>query len=185
MGAWHCPELSSACLRPALALAHPGQLSVYPNCSKSVQRNGARRTCRDSGTTGGRGIGCSTGALMPILPPSSSSAFGENSLPSASSNKLPAHRSPGGNRLIVRAFTTQLAVPTSTVFDPSIGPKHLPCSNRESKRPKRRLDGCKGIHHARSPNCGKGRTAHLPTFLSYAVLPVSTHRKPTMHAGGT
>ena len=46
-------------------------------------------------------------------------------MPSASSNKPPVHRSLGGNRLIVRAFTTPLAVATSTVFDPSIGPMYL------------------------------------------------------------
>ena len=107
--------------------------------------------------------GCKTGALIPTLPPSSSSAFGVNS--------LPVHRSPGGNRLIVRAFTTPLAVPTSTVFDPSIGSKYLPCSHRESRGPRRRLDGCTGIHHTRSPNCAKGRTARLTTFRSSAVLP--------------
>ena len=85
----------------------------------------------------------------------------------------------GGNHLIVRAFTTPLAVPTSTVFDPSIGRKYLPCSNRESKGPRRRLDGCRGIHHTLSPSCAKGGTARLPTFLSYA-----DHHKPTVHAGG-
>ena len=60
--------------------------------------------------------------LIPTLPPSSSSTLGVNSLPSASSSKLPVHLSPGRNRLIVRAFTTPLAEPTSTVFDhpPSI-----------------------------------------------------------------
>ena len=79
--------------------------------------------------------------------------------------------SPAANRLIVRCFHPPLAVSTSTVFDPSIGPKCLLCSNRESKGPKRRLDGCKGIHHIRSPNCAKEGTARLPTFLSYAVLP--------------
>ena len=36
--------------------------------------------------------------MIPTLPPSSSSAFGVNSLPTASSSKLPVHRSPGGNR---------------------------------------------------------------------------------------
>ena len=45
--------------------------------------------------------GCNTGALIPILPPSSS-AFGVNSLPSASSIKEPAHRWHGRNRSIVR-----------------------------------------------------------------------------------
>ena len=82
----------------------------------------------------------STGALIPILPPSSSSAFGANSLPRASSNRLPFHRSPGGNHLIVLAFTTPLAVPIRTVFDPSIGPKYPPCSKRETKGQKRRVD---------------------------------------------
>ena len=71
--------------------------------------------------------------LGPTLPPSSSSAFNVNSLPCASSNKLPVHPSPGGNRLIVPAFTTPPAVSTSTVFDPSIGPKYPSCSNREPK----------------------------------------------------
>ena len=78
-------------LRPALAL------SVYPNCSKSVRRNGARRTCRNSCTNGSGGsasCGCNTSALIPTLPPSSSSPFGVNSLPCASSDKLPVHRSP-------------------------------------------------------------------------------------------
>ena len=54
-----------------------------------------------------------------------SEAFGVNSLPNASSIKLLVHRSPGGSRLIVRAFITPVAVPTSTVFDPSIGPQYL------------------------------------------------------------
>ena len=60
---------------------------------------------------GGRGTalcGCNTGALIPTPPPTSSGAFGVNSLPSASSSKLPVHRSP--------------AVPTGTVFDPASGP---------------------------------------------------------------
>ena len=68
-------------------------------------------------------------------------------------------------------FHTPLAVPISTVFDPAFGPKYLPCSYRESRGPRRRLDGCKGINHTRSPSCAKGRTARLPTFRSYAVLP--------------
>ena len=76
--------------------------------------------------------------------------------------------------------TTPLAVPTSTVFDPSIGPKYIPCSNRETKGPRRRLDGCKSIHHSRSPNCVKVGTARLPTFLSYAVLP----SRPTTNRRG-
>ena len=79
--------------------------------------------------------GSNTGARIPSLPPLSSNAFGANSLPCASSNKLPVHRSPGGNRLVVLVFITPLAVPKGTVFDPSIGPKNHPCSNRESKGP--------------------------------------------------
>ena len=93
---------------------------------------------RDTGAGGTAPCGCNTGALIPTLPPTSSRAFGVNSLPSASSSKLPIHRSP--------------AVPTSTVFDPAIGPQYLPCSKRVSRGPRRRLDGCKGIHHTRSPN---------------------------------
>ena len=63
-----------------------------------------------------------TGALIPTQPPSSSSAVGVNSLPCASSNKLPFQRSLGGIRLIVQEFATSLEVPTRTVFDMSIGP---------------------------------------------------------------
>ena len=151
---------------------------MYPICSQSVRRNGARRTCRTSGVNGGEGTaayGCKTGALIPTLLPSSSSAFGVNQLPSASC----------GNRLIVRAFTNPLAVPTSTVFDPSIGPKCLPCSNRESRGPRRRKDGCKGIHRVRSPNCARERPARLHTFRSKRCHAISTHRKQTVHAGCT
>ena len=53
-----------------LALAHPGQLSAHPNCWKSALRGGARRTCRNSGTKGGKGTaacGCNTGALIPTV----------------------------------------------------------------------------------------------------------------------
>ena len=145
------------------------QVPVYPNCSKSVLRNGARRTCRNSGTNGGGGTaacGYNTGALIPTLPPSSSSAFGVNSLPTvlrpASCQSIVRL---AAIRLIVRAFTTPLAVPRSTVFDPSIGPKYLPCSNRESRGPRQRLDGCKGIHHTRSPNCAKGEQHAFPHFV--------------------
>ena len=123
---------------------------MYPNCS----------------TNGGKGTascGCNTSAPIPTLQPSSSNVFGVNSLPSASSSKLPVHRSFGGNRLFVQAFTTPLAVPINTVFDPSIGTKYLPCSNRESRGPKRRLDGFRNIHHTCSPNCAKGGTARLPS----------------------
>ena len=158
----HFSEWATACLRPALACAHAGQLSVWPNCSKSVRRNGARRTCRNSGTNRGRGIaacGCNTGAMIPTLPPSSSSAFGVNSLPCASSNKLPFHRSLGGIRLIVQEFATPLEVPTRTVFDMSIGPNYFPCSRCEYTWPRRRLDGCRGIHHIRSPSCAKEELA--------------------------
>ena len=131
--------------------------------------------------------GCNTSALIPTLPPSSSGAFGVNSLPSASSSKLPVHRSHGGNRSIVRAFTTPLAVPTSSVFDPSTGPKYLPSSNRESRGPSRQLDGCKSIHHTRSPNCAKEGTARLPTFRSHAVLPSrpTANRRCVLAAYGT
>ena len=100
----------------------------------------------------------------------------------ASFNKLPVHRSLGGNRLIVRAFTAPLAEPTRTVFDPSIGPKYLPCSNRESKGPRRRLDGCNNIHHTRSPNCAKEEEQrafpHFFRMLSCRLDP------PTVHADG-
>ena len=68
--------------------------------------------------------------------PPSSSAFGANALRCALSKKVPFHRSLGGNLFIVRAFTTPLAAPISTVFDPPIVPKFPPCSNRESKGPR-------------------------------------------------
>ena len=58
-------------------------------------------TCRNSGTNGGRGTascGCNTGALIPTLPPSSSSALGANSL----------LFSPFRNRLIVLAFCVRI-----------------------------------------------------------------------------
>ena len=156
-------------------------------CSKSDRRNGARRTFRTSGANGGRGTaacGCKTGALIPTLPPSSSSACGANSLPSASSSKLPVHRSPGGNRLIVRAFTTPLAVPTSTVFDPSIGPKYLPCSNRESRGPRRRLGLQRHPPYSFTELC-QGRNS-APSHMSLVCcLTVPTHRKSTVHAGCT
>ena len=152
--------------------------------------DGARRTCRTSSANCRKGTaacGCDTGALIPTLPPSSSSAFGVSSLQSASSSKLPVHRSPGGGRLIVRAFTTPLAVPMNTMLDPFMGPQYLSCSHRESKGPRRRLDGCKGIHHTRSPNCIKGRTACLHTFRSYAVLPSrpTANRRCMLAAYGT
>ena len=149
-----------------------GNCQCSQNYSKSVRRNGARRTCRNSGTSGGKGTascGCNTSALIPTL--HLPLYLVSIPLPSASSSKLPVHRSPGGNCLILRAFTTPLAVPIGLVFDPSIGPTYLPCSNHESRGPRRRLDGCKGIHHTRSPNCAKGGTARLPTFRSCAVLP--------------
>ena len=92
----HCSELSAAQVRPALALANPEQMSAYPNRSKSLLHNGARRTCQESVTGGGTGTdacGCNTSALIPILPPWSSAAFGASSPPRASSNKLPFHPS--------------------------------------------------------------------------------------------
>ena len=55
-----------------------------------------------------------------------------------------------------------------------------PCSNRESRGPRRRLDGCRGIHHIRSPNC-------LPTFRSYVVFPSrpTENRRCMLAAHGT
>ena len=94
------------------------------------------------------------------------------------SNKLPVHRSPGGIRLMVRTFTT----PLKCLNHPS-DPSTFPCSNRESRGPNL-LDGCRSIHHTRSPNCAKRRTARLPTILSYAVLPSRPTRKPAMHTNG-
>ena len=166
-----------------------GNLSVYPNRSMSVRRNGARRTCRNSGTNGGKGAAScayNTGALIPTLPPSSSSACGVNSLPTASSGKLPVHRSPGGNRLIVRAFTTPLEVPTSTVFDASIGPKYLPCSKRESRRPDGGWMAAKAFTTLAHRTVPRG-TARLPTFRSYAVLPSrpTANRRCMLAAYGT
>ena len=114
--------------------------------------------------------GCNTGALIPTLPPSSTSAFGAKSLPGASFQQatIPLVATVWS---FWRSPLHSLAVPTSTVFDPSIDPKNLPCSFRESKGPRRRLDGCQGIHH----------TPHT-SFV--CCLAVSTNRKPTVHAGG-
>ena len=128
--------------------------------------------CRNSGTIGGRGIaacGCNTSALIPTLQPSSSSAWGVISLPSASTSKLPVHRSPGDNRLVVRALTTPLAVPTITVFDPSIGPKYLPCSNRESKGHQPTV-GWLQRHppHSLTELCQRGNSA--PSHIFFRVL---------------
>ena len=150
----NCSKRSTAYFRPALALTQSGQLSVSPNCSKSVMRNGARRT-RRTGLEELPSVVVNSGALIRTLPPSSSRAF----------------RSPGCNRLIVRAFTTTLAASTSAVFDPTSGPKFVHCSNRESRGPGRRMDGCSGLHQTGSPNCAKEGTARLPSLLSYAVLP--------------
>ena len=113
----HCSELSAGQVRPALALANPGQMSAYPNRSKSLLHSGARRTCRESvtcGCTGTDACGCNTSALIPGLPLSSSAVFGANSLPRASSNKLPFHRS-----LVVRLFCLS---------------KHACCDNKDCVR---------------------------------------------------
>ena len=173
----HCSEWSTACLRPALALAHPGQLSVYPNCPKSVRRNGARRTFRTSGTNGGKGTGacgCNTGALTPILPMAHSVLIRCRVL------------RPAGCQSIVR--------PAAIVclFGPS--PLHcqqVPCSIHplapstvlvqivNPEDPDGGWMAAKGIHHISSPNCGKGETARLRTFRSHAVLP----SRPTANRG--
>ena len=109
------------------------------------------------------------------------SAFGVNSLPSASSSKLPVHRSPCGNRLIVPAFTNTLAVPKSTVLDTLIGPKYTTCSNRESRGPRRRLDACKGtLAHRTVPRGWNSAPSHISLTRCLAV---SAHRKQTVHAG--
>ena len=90
------------------------------------------------------------------------------------SNILPFHRSPGGNRLIVLAFTTPLAVPTSTVFYPSIGPKNLPCSYLESKKAQTTV----GWLQRHPPTYAKRGTSRLSTLLSYAVLPPRPTENP-------
>ena len=68
--------------------------------------------------------GCNTGALIPTLPPSSSSAFGANSLPCASSNKLPYcfgfHHSTGGANKYL--YSIQPSVP-STFLAQIVNPK--------------------------------------------------------------
>ena len=181
----HCSEWSTACLRPAVACAHPGQLSVKPNYSKSVRRNGARRTCRHSGTNGGSEIaayGCNTSALIPALPPSSSSALGVNSLHCVSSNKLPVHRSPGKNHLIVRAFTTVPTTKALCLIQPSVPSTFL----ARIVNPKGPNDGWKAAKAATTlahRTVPRGNSA--PSHISFVCcLAVSTYRKPTMHAGG-
>ena len=72
------------------------------------------------------------------------------------------------------AFTTPLAVPTSTVFDLSFGPKYLPCSNRWMA-----AEASTTLAHRTVP---RGNSA--PSHISFIrCLAVSTHRKPTVHAG--
>ena len=68
----------------------------------------------------------STGALIPILPPSSSSALGTNSPPRVSPPPF-AWWQPFDCFGFHNATCS-----VGTVFDPSIGPKYPPCSKRES-----------------------------------------------------
>ena len=160
-----------------------GNLPVYPNCSKSVRRSGARRTCRTSGANGGRrtACGCNTTQLCrhhlrvhlvsihcQVLRPAG----------------LPVQHSPGGNRLIVRAFTTPLAAPTNKHRVQSIHQSQVPCSSRESTGPRRRLNGCQGIHHTRSPNCAKGHQRafqHFVQTLSCRLDPPQTDGACWLH----
>ena len=130
-------------------------------------RNGARRT-RRTGLQELPGVVVNSGALIPTLPPSSSRAF----------------RSPGCNRLIVRAFTTTLAASTSAVFDPTSGPKFVRCSNRESRGPGRRMDGRSGLHHTGLPNYAKGENGAPSLTPFVCCLTVSAKLRPTVHAGG-
>ena len=92
----NCSEWSIVCLWSVFALTHPGQLFVWPNCSKSVLRSDPRRTCRDSGPNEGRETAiffqCQFAATCFV-------------------QLLPVHRSPGGNRLIVRDKDTLFSVP--------------------------------------------------------------------------
>ena len=69
---------------------------------------------------------------------------------------------------------------------PSV-PSTFPCSNRESRGPRRGLDGCKGIHHTRSPNCSKGEQRAFPHFVHTAVLPSrsNANRRCMLAAYGT
>ena len=72
--------------------------------------------------------------------------------------------------------------PISTVFDPSVGPVYLPCSNRETRGPRQQLDGCKGIHHTHRT---VPRVNGTPSHTSFVCcLAVSTSRNTTVHAGG-
>ena len=143
---------------------------------RSVLRNGARRTRRNSGTNGGRGTaacGCNTGALIPdsaaIVFQCIWCSFAALCFVQQAASPPFAWRQPFGS---VRAFThCTCSANKSLYLIPSIGPKYHPCSNCESKGPTRRLEGCKGIHQTRSPNCAKEGTARHPTFLSCAVLP--------------
>ena len=69
---------------------------MWPNCSMSVLRSDARRTCRDSGPNEGRETAiffqCQFAATCFV-------------------QLLPVHRSPGGNSLIVRDKGTLFSVP--------------------------------------------------------------------------
>ena len=158
---------------------HPGQLSVYPNCSESVRRNGARRTCRTSGTNGGKraGVcGCNTAALIPILPPSSSSALGVNSLPSASSSSRAASPSFAQRQ----SFDWQCQQALCSIH-PSVPSAFLV----QIVNPEDPDDGWMAAEastifaHRTVP-----RENSAPSHISFMrCLAVSTHRKPTVHAG--
>ena len=103
--------------------------------------------------------GCDTGALIPTLPPSSSSAFGVNSLPCASWQSFdcfgPSPLTCGANKRRVRSIHRVLSTFLAQIVNPE---------------GQTAVDGCKGIHHTRSPNCAKGHSAPS-TFRLYAVLP--------------
>ena len=104
----HCSEWSKVSLRPALALASLLDKRLRTQAArKQPLRNGARPICRTLVTGGGSGTAacaCNTGVQIPRLSPSASNAFGVKSLQRAPPNRLPFHRSLGGNRLIVLVF---------------------------------------------------------------------------------
>ena len=118
-------------LRPALAFAHPGQLPLQTNGSKSVRRNGARRTSSNPGTIGVGGSPaccCNTSAEIRLSRHCLPVHWVLNSLLCVSSNKLPVHRSPGGNRpwypnvpkSLTIIFTTFVTPRSSRTSSPSI-----------------------------------------------------------------
>ena len=148
--------------------------------SKSALRHGARGTGRSSGTNGGR---------LPRV------AATQELRSQLYRHRLPVHLvsihcqvlRPASCQSIVRLVATVSvfwlsplhwqAVPTSSVFDPSMGPKYLPSSNRESRGPDGGWMAAKASNpHSLTELCkGRNGAPHHTNFV--CCLAVSTNRK--------